>query len=66
MKPAALAPVVLTAKEAVGNRRPPVATRFRPGQSGNPRGRSKTSSRLRALVMNEHADEIASPSSMPR
>ena len=58
MKPAALAPVVPTAEEAVGNRRPPVATRFRPGQSGNPRGRPKTSSRLRALVMRELAEEI--------
>ena len=30
-----------TAEEHVGYRRPPVATRFQSGQSGNPRGRPK-------------------------
>ena len=32
--------------EKVGYGRPPVATRFRPGQSGNPRGRPKGSKSL--------------------
>jgi hypothetical protein len=34
----------------VGKRRPPRATRFRPGQSGNPRGRPKSARGLGALV----------------
>ncbi len=45
-------------KGEVGNRRPPLATRFRPGQSGNPRGRPKTASRLRALVERELGEEV--------
>jgi Family of unknown function (DUF5681) len=56
MKPGALIPV--PAEEQVGDRRPPLATRFRPGQSGNPRGRPKTASRLRALVAKELGEEI--------
>ncbi len=40
------------------NRRPPLATRFRPGQSGNPRGRPKTANRLRALVERELGEEV--------
>jgi len=42
----------------IGNRRPPVATRFRPGRSGNPRGRPKTASRLRALVERELGEVV--------
>ena len=42
----------------IGDRRPPLATRFRPGQSGNPRGRPKTASRLRALVAKELGEEV--------
>jgi hypothetical protein len=42
----------------VGDRRPPLSTRFRPGQSGNPRGRPKTANRLRALVAKEFGEEI--------
>ncbi|MFY9969457.1 MAG: DUF5681 domain-containing protein, partial [Roseiarcus sp.] len=45
-------------KGEVGNRRPPLATRFRPGQSGNPRGRPKTANRLRALVERELGEEV--------
>ena len=36
--------------EKVGHCRPPRATRFRPGQSGNPRGRPKSARGLAALV----------------
>ena len=35
---------------AVGYGRPPVARRFRPGQSGNPRGRPKRARNLAAIV----------------
>jgi hypothetical protein len=42
----------------IGDRRPPLATRFRPGRSGNPRGRPKTASRLRALVTKELNEEV--------
>ena len=42
----------------VDKRRPPLATRFRPGQSGNPRGRPRTASRLRALVAKELDEEV--------
>ena len=42
----------------IGDRRPPLATRFRPGRSGNPRGRPKAASRLRALVAKELCEEI--------
>jgi hypothetical protein len=36
--------------ERVGDRRPPVATRFKPGQSGNPRGRPRVKRHLGAVV----------------
>src|SRR3954464_11100940 len=41
---------------AVGYRRPPVHTRFKPGQSGNPSGRVKGSKNLKSLfhkILNE-------------
>ena len=56
MKPGALVPVA--AKGELGDRRPSLATRVRPGQSGNPRGQPKTASRLRALVAKEFAEEV--------
>lgn len=34
----------------VGHGRPPVATRFKPGQSGNPKGRPKASKNLSTLA----------------
>jgi hypothetical protein len=36
--------------ERVGYRRPPKTTRFRPGQSGNPRGRPKGARNLSTIV----------------
>ena len=36
--------------ERAGPCRPPVATRFRPGQSGNPRGRPRVKRHLGAVV----------------
>jgi hypothetical protein len=44
------------ASYAVGYRRPPVHSRFKPGQSGNPSGRVKGSKNLRTLfhqILNE-------------
>jgi Family of unknown function (DUF5681) len=37
-------------EERIGYGRPPLATRFRPGQSGNPRGRAKGSRNLSTIV----------------
>ena len=38
------------AGERAGDRRPPVATRFKPGESGNPRGRPRAKRHLGAVV----------------
>lgn len=46
------------AAEGVGNFRPPRSTRFRPGQSGNPRGRPKRAPGLGALVARTLAQKI--------
>jgi hypothetical protein len=35
---------------AVGYRRPPAATRFKPGESGNPKGRRKGSKNFKTLI----------------
>jgi uncharacterized protein DUF5681 len=37
----------------IGYGRPPAHTRFKPGQSGNPKGRPKSSKNLRTII--EHA-----------
>ena len=42
---------------AVGYKRPPVATQFKPGQSGNPKGRKKGIRNFKTDVRNE-LDEV--------
>ena len=44
--------------ERVGDRRPPVATRFRPGQSGNPRGRPRRKRHLGAVVARALSERV--------
>ena len=43
----------------VGYKRPPVHTRFKPGQSGNPSGRSKGSQNLQTLFNKILAEEVS-------
>jgi hypothetical protein len=43
----------------VGYKRPPVHTRFKPGQSGNPSGRSKGSQNLQTLFTKILAEEVS-------
>jgi len=45
-------------EERVGYCRPPVATRFRPGRSGNPRGRPKKARGLGAIVERAFGEEV--------
>jgi hypothetical protein len=51
-------PPIESAEEAVGYGRPPKASRFKPGQSGNPRGRPKGAVgfkvTLEKVVLQEH------------
>jgi hypothetical protein len=47
------------ARFEVGYGRPPIATRFRPGQSGNPRGRPKGARNLSTLVAASLSERIA-------
>ncbi len=44
---------------AVGYKRPPVHTRFKPGQSGNPSGRAKGSQNLRTLFQKILKEEVS-------
>jgi len=44
--------------ERVGHCRPPVATRFRPGQSGNPRGRPRVKRHLGAVVARALSERV--------
>jgi hypothetical protein len=44
--------------EGVGNKRPPVHSRFQKGQSGNPRGRPKGSLNLKTDLLAELAEAI--------
>jgi Family of unknown function (DUF5681) len=43
---------------AVGYRRPPLHSRFKPGQSGNPKGRAKGSQNLRTIVKQISNEQI--------
>jgi hypothetical protein len=43
----------------VGYRRPPVRTRFKPGQSGNPSGRPKGSQNLSSLIDKILKEEVS-------
>jgi hypothetical protein len=43
----------------VGYKRPPVHTRFKPGQSGNPSGRAKGSQNLHTLFTKILAEEVS-------
>ena len=47
------------ANERVGYGRPPMTTRFRPGQSGNPRGRPKGARNLGTLVAAALSERVA-------
>src|SRR5215469_546672 len=48
----------MAANYDVGYRRPPKATRFKPGQSGNPKGRSKGSANLATDLSAELNEQI--------
>src|SRR5688572_3634551 len=48
-----------SASYAVGYRRPPVHTRFKPGQSGNPSGRPKGAQNLKTLFDRILREEIS-------
>ena len=52
---------VESADEKVGYGRPPVATRFRPGQSGNPRGRPKGSKSLDQVLRQALDRRVSDP-----
>jgi Family of unknown function (DUF5681) len=45
--------------ERVGYCRPPMGTRFRPGQSGNPRGRRKGARNLSAVIAAALSERVA-------
>jgi hypothetical protein len=45
-------------EKKVGYGRPPVATRFKPGQSGNPKGRPKGSLNLKTDLRSELSEKI--------
>ena len=47
------------ANERVGYRQPPLGTRFRPGQSGNPRGRPKGARNLSAVIAAALSERVA-------
>jgi len=43
----------------VGYKKPPKASRFKPGQSGNPRGRPPKSPNLRTIVLEAMSEKVA-------
>jgi uncharacterized membrane protein YheB (UPF0754 family) len=48
-----------TTEQRVGYRRPPLTTRFRPGQSGNPRGRPRGARNLSTVVAAALSERVA-------
>ena len=48
-----------TADERVGYRRPPIVTRFRPGQSGNPRGRPRGARSVSTVIAAALSERVA-------
>ncbi len=51
-------PAPLLETEPAGRRPPPLATRFRPGQSGNPRGRPRRAHSVGAIVAKALAEKV--------
>lgn len=49
---------VTSGEETVGYKRPPIATRFKPGQSGNPKGRPKGRQNLKLDLQAELSETI--------
>lgn len=51
-------PAPKSSAKPVGYKNPPLHTRFKPGQSGNPRGRPKRAQSLKAVILNTLAARI--------
>ena len=45
-------------RDKVGYKRPPMHTRFKPGQSGNPKGRPRGAGNLRTYVLKELKEKV--------
>lgn len=45
-------------REDIGYKKPPRATQFKPGQSGNPKGRAKGSENVRTLIQKAHDAKV--------
>jgi hypothetical protein len=52
-------PLSNTKDEGIGYKRPPVHSRFKPGQSGNPTGRAKGSQNLKTLFHKILKEEVS-------
>jgi hypothetical protein len=64
--PPSLFPDGLGEQEPAGDRERPRSTRFRPGQSGNPRGRPKGARSLRGLVASALGERVEAKENGPR
>ncbi len=51
-------PAITSGKEEVGYRRPPRATQFQPGVSGNPGGKKKSTAKLDTLIARELEEKV--------
>ncbi len=56
--PPSLFPDGVAEQEPAGDRERPRSTRFRPGQSGNPRGRPKGAQSLRGLIVSALGERV--------